>query len=356
MSLCKFMGAKPGKLKQATGNRRNKTFNHENLDVDRGKTLENLDKLKRQTQEGNMPRLICIETTQQMHLTAENSSNINVMNSSCHGSFSSSPNCNSNVSQKPKGRLVNGKIVYECDLTDGRGRLTQQYDSSGNRPMGVGRVSVQNVYTRYEDESTISPSEVPSFHSERVISSNVSSNIEQCESSISHHALNSSETDHLTTDDALEGEAKYDAYLNCPAEHISVGKRILEVLEKSPYNFKLFLPERQILPGLTELDAKTEIVEKRCSGKVIALLSRDTKSSEASRACHFINHFAKSLDPVSRGTYLIPVSIDEDAYIPRILQGMYLIRYNRDTDRGFFWDKLSKSIRSNVSLSDSECE
>ncbi|XP_050404845.1 myeloid differentiation primary response protein MyD88 [Patella vulgata] len=347
MLLGKFMGTKPGKLKQATANRRNKTFNHENIDVDRGKTLENLERLRNQSQEGNVTRIRCIENT---HETAENNSSNYVINSSPHGSFSSSPNCNSNVSQKPKGRLVNGKVEYECDLTNDREIPTQQNESSGNRPMGVGRVSVKNVYTRYEDEST---SVVSGVYSERVISSNASLNIEQCESTTSHHAISSSENEHLTTDDASEGEAKYDAYLNCPAEHILVGKRILEVLENPPYNFKLFLPQRQILPGLVEYDAKAEIVEKRCSGKVIALLSRDTKSSEA---CDFINHFAKSLDPVSKRTYLIPVKIDDDAYIPRILQGMYLIRYSRDNNRGFFWDKLSKSIRSNVPLSESELE
>ncbi|ESP03007.1 hypothetical protein LOTGIDRAFT_230457 [Lottia gigantea] len=334
-NLLRLMGNANNKMKH----KHKKPVNHENIDVNRSKTLRVLEQLKSEDSNHlqSYPELI-IHSNSNMdrtdHQTESIPSNNNVI---INHRFSSAPQLQSSItSDNVKIRKV---------LKDGR--IVKEVVSCDNIDKCENAVHVRANNSEYQQQSSdLSEQNETDFGFLAGWRNNGCNDIDINIPSESNKAppseyyaegdqpLTVEDMDRLQAMGKNYTSAKYHAYVNSPKEYFSDAKIIVEKLEKPPYNFKLFLPERQLLCGSYELEAK-------CSGKVISLLGENYKDSEA---FHFINYFAKSLDPISKEAKLIPVLMDEIDQIPRILKGMYLIRYYKDSDRGFFWDKLSNSI------------
>ncbi|XP_041372335.1 myeloid differentiation primary response protein MyD88-like isoform X2 [Gigantopelta aegis] len=150
--------------------------------------------------------------------------------------------------------------------------------------------------------------------------------------------------DYLTVEDVNENRpVPFDAFLNYSDEDHDIAMMFSQHLESSPPGFRLFLPRRQLLPGVSIYDSMAKIIEERCKGKVIIILTENYLNSEA---CQFVTQFSKTLDPAAQRKQLIPVIMSDDFVdIPRTLRGMHLIHYVKDNRRGWFWDKLAKCIR-----------
>lgn len=66
-------------------------------------------------------------------------------------------------------------------------------------------------------------------------------------------------------DMSLDGTtcAMYDAYINCAEKDILLAKEMLNTLESSPHNLRLFLPERQLMPGGCKYEDIADVLEDR---------------------------------------------------------------------------------------------
>ncbi|XP_067686912.1 myeloid differentiation primary response protein MyD88-like [Haliotis asinina] len=148
----------------------------------------------------------------------------------------------------------------------------------------------------------------------------------------------------LSTDDEGTTRAMYDAYINCAEEDIVLAKKMLSVLESSPYNLRLFLPQRQLMPGGCQLEDIADVLKDRCHRKVVIILTRNYLDSEA---CHFVTNFSRALDPGAKQKQIIPVLYEDIGETPSVLTGLQFISKQRDEKRGWFWSKLRDAIKYN---------
>ncbi|XP_025081528.1 myeloid differentiation primary response protein MyD88-like [Pomacea canaliculata] len=84
-----------------------------------------------------------------------------------------------------------------------------------------------------------------------------------------------------------------------------------------------------------------DILERKCNGKVVFVVSR---SFHASQECQFLVQFAKTLDPYAVHQKLIPLIIDRDVQIPRVLEGLSGIYYNQALRENWLWKKLWEAV------------
>ncbi|XP_076455565.1 uncharacterized protein LOC143290148 isoform X2 [Babylonia areolata] len=134
---------------------------------------------------------------------------------------------------------------------------------------------------------------------------------------------------------------QYDCYINIAEKDVSrLGREIVDTLE-GVYGLRLCLTLRDIQLGGNEYENMAATLENRCNSKVLLVL---TKNYEDSDACQFLMHFAAALDPCSRRNKLIPLLVDEDAFIPRVVRGMARLNYTRDKELGFLWPRLRHAI------------
>ncbi|XP_048237844.1 uncharacterized protein LOC124152912 [Haliotis rufescens] len=148
----------------------------------------------------------------------------------------------------------------------------------------------------------------------------------------------------LSTDDDGTTRAMYDAYINCAEKDILLAKEMLNTLESSPHNLRLFLPERQLMPGGCKYEDIADVLEDRCRRKVVIILTRNYVDSEA---CQFVTNFSRALDPGAREKQIIPIVYEDIDETPRMLIGLQFIRKQRDEKRGWFWSKLREAIKNN---------
>ncbi|XP_046570299.1 myeloid differentiation primary response protein MyD88-like [Haliotis rubra] len=148
----------------------------------------------------------------------------------------------------------------------------------------------------------------------------------------------------LSTDDDGTTCAMYDAYINCAEEDIVLAKKMLSVLESSPYNLRLFLPQRQLMPGGCQMEDIADVLKDRCRRKVIIILTRNYLDSEA---CHFVTNFSRALDPGAKQKQIIPILYEDIGETPRMLTGLQFISKQRDEKRGWFWSRLRDAINNN---------
>ncbi|KAL8559296.1 hypothetical protein ACOMHN_059987 [Nucella lapillus] len=136
-------------------------------------------------------------------------------------------------------------------------------------------------------------------------------------------------------------QEQYHCYVNiADADLLTVGREIVESLE-GVYGLRLCLTLRDVHLTDCLYDNMAHTLETRCNGKVLLVL---TKNYEDSEACQFLMRFAVSLDPGARNKKLIPLLVDEDAFIPRILRGFSRLNFKRDKELGYLWPRLNHAI------------
>ncbi|XP_033732520.1 uncharacterized protein LOC117321976 [Pecten maximus] len=148
-----------------------------------------------------------------------------------------------------------------------------------------------------------------------------------------------SESNFLTVDDVNAGQIQmYSACVCCADADLGLARDIVRELSK---NSKLFIPQDHLVGGAYEFEATAEVIEDRCDGRLVVLLSNHYNNSPA---CSFATQFAKALDPDARRRRVIPVVTQEGANFPRILRGISTIKYYRCESMTSFLTQIIASL------------
>ncbi|KAL8559295.1 hypothetical protein ACOMHN_059986 [Nucella lapillus] len=120
-------------------------------------------------------------------------------------------------------------------------------------------------------------------------------------------------------------EGKFDFYLAvAEADLMDFGVPFSHMVEER-MNMRPALTVRNIDLGRPKFESMAEILETRCGGKVVFVVSKNFAQSEE---CQFLVQFAKTLDPWAKDQKLIPLVIDKNVAVPRVLEGLCSINYN----------------------------
>lgn len=152
-------------------------------------------------------------------------------------------------------------------------------------------------------------------------------------------ATTDSDSNFLTVDDVNAGQIQmYSACVCCADGDLDLARDIVRELAKTA---KLFLPQDQLVGGAYEFEATAEVIEDRCDGRLVVLLSNHYTNSPA---CSFATQFAKTLDPDARRRRIIPVVTQEGVNFPRILRGISTIKYYRCESMTSFLTQIIASL------------
>ncbi|XP_012936652.1 uncharacterized protein LOC101847182 [Aplysia californica] len=149
---------------------------------------------------------------------------------------------------------------------------------------------------------------------------------------------------YLAIHDQEYGRQCYSAYLCvAPGDLTDFGIPFHRLLEHT-LGFRVFLPERDFLAGGFAYEELSRVVEERCRGKIIVVLS---KNYHTSGECRFLTYFARNLDPDARKRSIVPVKIDKNMEpIPNVLRGITIVHYNHAFRCGWLNEKLRDAIRA----------
>ncbi|XP_038078117.1 myeloid differentiation primary response protein MyD88-like [Patiria miniata] len=144
----------------------------------------------------------------------------------------------------------------------------------------------------------------------------------------------------ITLEDHPSGPPEvFDAYVCFTYADSEFVKEMMAVLEKEPYNLKLCIDFRDLVPGGSYSTITAELIENRCK-RMIIVLSPDFLTSED---CNFQTKFAHSIAPSARSKRLIPVMV-ENCKLPNILRHLTICDYTKKDLRQWFWPRLHGAL------------
>ncbi|XP_022082019.1 myeloid differentiation primary response protein MyD88-like [Acanthaster planci] len=144
----------------------------------------------------------------------------------------------------------------------------------------------------------------------------------------------------ITLEDHVSGPPEvFDAYVCFTDADREFVKEMMTVLEKEPYNLKLCIDFRDLVPGGSYSTITAELIENRCK-RMIIVLSPDFLTSED---CNFQTKFAHSIAPSARSKRLIPVMV-ENCKPPNILRHLTICDYTKKDLRQWFWRRLYSAL------------
>lgn len=149
----------------------------------------------------------------------------------------------------------------------------------------------------------------------------------------------------LTIDDVASGRVTY--YSCCLAyadEDEAVAQQIAGLFRKACPSVSFFLPQFDLLHGHYECDATAEVIDSRCGGKVLFLISPYFANSDM---CKFVANFSKTMDVAAKNGNLIPVFLTNDTWpIHRVLIGISGLKWYEKSKRKMMLTKLFRVILS----------
>lgn len=150
-------------------------------------------------------------------------------------------------------------------------------------------------------------------------------------------------TEVMTVGDVAQGKpTMYDAFVCYNPEGPDL-EFVMEMIRKleGEYKMKLFVPERDDLPGMANSTTEAKLIQHRCKRMLIILSPRFLNSE----SCDFQTKFAQSLSPGARKTKLIPILI-ERCKIPEILHFVTLVDYTKKDLMQWFWSRIASSLQA----------
>ncbi|XP_033624770.1 myeloid differentiation primary response protein MyD88-like [Asterias rubens] len=154
------------------------------------------------------------------------------------------------------------------------------------------------------------------------------------------HVPKTTELRGITLEDHPSGPPEiFDAYVCFTDIDSDFVKEMISVLENEPYNLKLCVDFRDLVPGGSYSTVTAELIENRCK-RMIIVLSPDFIASEQ---CDFQTKFAHSIAPSARNKSLIPVMV-EPCVLPTILRHITICDYTKKDLRRWFWQRLYSSL------------
>ncbi|XP_070535486.1 myeloid differentiation primary response protein MyD88-like isoform X2 [Ptychodera flava] len=123
------------------------------------------------------------------------------------------------------------------------------------------------------------------------------------------------------------------------ANDSSIVHTMMSILEKPPYNLKLCVQFRDLVPGCPKVTAEAELITNRCK-RMIVILSPEFLGSDE---CDFQAKIALSLNPGSRAKYVFPVMYKQ-CTLPPILGHIAVCDYTKADQKEWFWERLYRSL------------
>ncbi|XP_070535484.1 myeloid differentiation primary response protein MyD88-like [Ptychodera flava] len=140
----------------------------------------------------------------------------------------------------------------------------------------------------------------------------------------------------MTTEDLASGPIEiFDAYVCfCKADN-DIVNTMIRILEKPPYNLKLCVEFRDLVPGCQNVTAEAELIINRCK-RMVVILSPDFIES---KECGFQAKIALSYCPDARAKYVIPVMYKQ-CTLPPVLRNIVLCDFTKKDEQEWFWERL----------------
>ncbi|KAK3605965.1 hypothetical protein CHS0354_019642 [Potamilus streckersoni] len=152
----------------------------------------------------------------------------------------------------------------------------------------------------------------------------------------------------LTTYDVLQrGEVHFSGCLIYDQGSEEVVKRFVARMNMINKSLIFFDPYNDIMWGCYEIDALSQIIEERCSGRVLLFLPQADNFTNGNMK--FALQYAKQLDPDGRKRCLIPVRCYEDAFCPNLLRGIKELNMCGNTYSQKYWEQQSSQFRKSFS-------
>ncbi|XP_065353071.1 myeloid differentiation primary response protein MyD88-A [Cloeon dipterum] len=154
---------------------------------------------------------------------------------------------------------------------------------------------------------------------------------------------NSSDREIITIDDTVLVEKglppqQYDVMLLYADEDYARANEILERLEER--NIKVFIKNRDLIPGVFEFDAVLEMIANRCN-KIVVIFSDPLFQNDKLNS--FLVSYAQVVGIETDKRKIIPVTF-EMCNIPSKLRFIYRVDYSNNQHWNFY-DKLYNSVR-----------
>lgn len=133
----------------------------------------------------------------------------------------------------------------------------------------------------------------------------------------------------------------YDAYVSYVESDIQFVIKMIHILEKE-YHLKLFVKERDMLPGVPESEADLRMIHERCE-RILLIISPAFLSDSQ---CEFYTMFAQAqaVDSSLYARKVIPV-ICEPCQLPVRLKYIARVDYTKKDYFESFWQRLYSSIK-----------
>ncbi|XP_076455901.1 myeloid differentiation primary response protein MyD88-like [Babylonia areolata] len=142
--------------------------------------------------------------------------------------------------------------------------------------------------------------------------------------------------------DVTVQEDHFDFYLAvAEADLIPFGIPFSEMVQER-MNMRPCLTVQHVDIGAPKYETMARYLETRCGGKVVFVVSKNFADSDE---CQFLVHFAKTLDPFAKEQKLIPLVIDKNVTVPRVLEGLCSINYNAAIREKWLGKRLWEAIR-----------
>ncbi|XP_070535480.1 myeloid differentiation primary response protein MyD88-like [Ptychodera flava] len=140
----------------------------------------------------------------------------------------------------------------------------------------------------------------------------------------------------ITRGDRASGPIEtFDAYVCFCEEDSSIVHTMMSILEKPPYNLKLCVQFRDLVPGCPKVTAEAELITNRCK-RMIVILSPEFLGSDE---CDFQAKVALSYSPGARAKHVIPVMYKQ-CTLPPMLRHIALCDYTKKDQQEWFWERL----------------
>ncbi|KAH8372385.1 hypothetical protein KR093_011290 [Drosophila rubida] len=134
---------------------------------------------------------------------------------------------------------------------------------------------------------------------------------------------------------------RYNACVLYAEADIEHAKNIMENLEYPPYNMKLFLKHRDILPGVPfEHVELSEFMTHRCNHLIVVL----TEEFLSSRENTYLVNFTQKLQIESHRRKIIPIVYNYKMALPQTLSIYTRLVYEQHSALFNFWNRLASSL------------
>ncbi|XP_070535474.1 myeloid differentiation primary response protein MyD88-like [Ptychodera flava] len=131
----------------------------------------------------------------------------------------------------------------------------------------------------------------------------------------------------------------FDAYVCFCEEDRDIVHTMMRVLEKPPYNLKLCVDFRDLVPGAAYVTATAELIRNRCK-RMIIVLSPEFLESEA---CDFQAKVALTFSPGARMKRIVPIMYKR-CVVPPILKHVTICNFTKVDLQEWFWERLYAAL------------